>query len=85
MIVGKAASDSTWFARIAGPPARAPAIVVVALVEFAESGSAVAAPLAAKAADFYLRRKYGIPVDSVQTLGEHLGTGLPARWAVRAP
>ncbi len=70
-----------WFAGMAGPWGEDPEIVVVALVEFGMSGSATAAPIAAKAADFYLRRKYGIPVDSVQTLGEHLVKGRPAPWA----
>jgi hypothetical protein len=31
--------------------------------------------------DFYLRQKYGIPQDSIQTLGEHLDHGVPAPWA----
>lgn len=66
-----------WFAGMAGPRSAAPEIVVVALVEQGGGGSSVAAPLAAKTADFYLRRKYGIPVDSVQTLGEHLARGRP--------
>jgi hypothetical protein len=34
----------------------------------------------AKTADFYLRKKYGIPVDSVQTYLEHLRSGRPAPW-----
>ncbi len=66
---------------MAGPWGGEPEIVVVALVEFGESGSAMAAPIAAKAADFYLRRKYGIPVDSIQTLAEHVESGKPAPWA----
>jgi hypothetical protein len=41
----------------------------------------MAAPIAAKAADFHLRRKYGIPVDTIQTLGEHSERGVPAPWA----
>lgn len=71
-----------WFAAIAGPREMAPEIVVVALVELGESGSAMGAPLAAKAADYYLRKRYGIPTDTIQTLREHLFTGTPARWAV---
>ena len=35
----------------------------------------------AKTADFYLRKKYGIPIDSIQTLREHYNTGTPAPWA----
>jgi hypothetical protein len=57
--------------------------VVVVIVEFGVSGSRVAAPIMAKTADFYLRRKYGIPVDSIQTLGEHYMTGTPAPWVAR--
>lgn len=72
-----------WFAGMAGPWGGDPEIVVVAIVEAGESGSAVAAPLAAKAADFYLRRKHGIPVDSIQTLREHYQAGRPAPWAGR--
>jgi penicillin-binding protein 2 len=71
-----------WFAGMAGPWGGDPEIVVVALVEFGESGSGVAAPLVAKTADFYLRRKYGMPPpDSIQTLGEHYNSGRPAPWA----
>ncbi len=70
-----------WFVGMAGPWGEEPEIVVVALVEFGESGAAIAAPLAAKAADFYLRRKHGIPVDTIQTLGEHWVTGRYAPWA----
>ena len=71
-----------WFAGMAGPWGGEPEIVVVALVEFGESGSGVAAPLASKTADFYLRRKYGMPPpDSIQTLGEHYNMGRPAPWA----
>ena len=71
-----------WFAGLAGPWGGEPEIVVVALVEFGESGSGVAAPLVAKTADFYLRRKYGMPPpDSIQTLGEHYNAGRPAPWA----
>jgi penicillin-binding protein 2 len=73
--------DHAWFTGIAGPRGGDPEIVVVVIVEFGESGSGVAAPIMAKTADFYLRRKYGIPVDSIQTLGEHYRTGTPAPWA----
>jgi cell division protein FtsI/penicillin-binding protein 2 len=73
--------DHAWFAGIAGPRDSNPEIVVVAIVEFGESGSRVAAPIVAKAADFYLRRKHGIPVDSIQTLNEHFSAGRIPRWA----
>ena len=69
-----------WFTAIAGPYGEAPEIVAVALVEFGGSGSAVAAPLAAKAADFYLRGRHGIPRDTIQTLGEYLRAGRSTAW-----
>jgi hypothetical protein len=74
--------DHAWFVGIAGPPDSEPEIVVVAIVEFGESGSRVAAPIVAKAADFYLRKKHGIPFDSVQTLNEHYAAGRIPRWAL---
>jgi penicillin-binding protein 2 len=74
-----------WFTAIAGPRGEAPEIVVVTLVEFGESGSRVAAPLAAKVADFWLRQRHGIPVDTIQTLGEHYRFGRPAPWAAGTP
>jgi penicillin-binding protein 2 len=70
-----------WFVGMAGPWEGDPEIVVVVLVEEGESGSAMAAPIAAKAADFHLRRKYGIETDTIQTLREHLQAGVPAPWA----
>lgn len=70
-----------WFTAIVGPYGEAPEIVVVALVEFGESGSGVAAPLVAKTADFYLRGQHGIPRDTIQTLGEYLLAGRNAAWA----
>ena len=71
-----------WFAGMAGPWGEDPEIVVVALVEFGESGSGVAAPLVSKTADFFLRREHGMPLpDSIQTLGEHYNFGRPAPWA----
>jgi penicillin-binding protein 2 len=73
--------DHAWFAGMAGPRGQNPEIVVVVLVEFGESGSAMAAPIMAKTADYWLRRKYGIPVDTIQTLREHWMSGTPAPWA----
>ena len=75
------ADTDAWFAGMAGPHGGEPEIVLVALVEKGGGGSAVAAPIVAKAADFYLRRKYGIPLDTIQTLGEHLMTGPWPSWA----
>lgn len=75
------AEDDAWFAGMAGPKGGPPEIVIVVLVQYGGGGSSVAAPIMAKAADFYLRRKYGIPVDTIQTLGEHIRTrGWPS-WA----
>jgi len=75
--------DHAWFAGIAGPLDGKPEVVVVVIVEFGESGSQVAAPLVAKVADFYLRRKHGMQVDTIQTLREYLFAGRPAPWANR--
>jgi penicillin-binding protein 2 len=77
------ADDHAWFAGMAGPIGGDPEIVIAVIVEYAGGGSAVAAPIMAKTADFYLRRRYGIPVDSVQTYLEHLRTGRPAPWYAR--
>jgi penicillin-binding protein 2 len=77
------AETHAWFAGIAGPWGREPEIVVVALVEYGGGGSATAAPIAAKPADYHLRRKYGMPIDTVQTLREHLLAGRPAPWIAR--
>jgi len=73
--------DHAWFAGMMGPWGQEPEIVVVVLVEFGESGSSIAAPIAVKTADYYLRKKYGMVVDSIQTLAEHLESGREARWA----
>jgi penicillin-binding protein 2 len=50
-----------WFTGFAGPRDGEPEIVVAVIVEFGESGSRTAAPLAAQIADFYLNKKYGFP------------------------
>ena len=50
-----------WFTGFAGPRGGAPEVVVAVIVEFGESGSGAAAPIAAKVADFYLNRKHGHP------------------------
>ena len=70
-----------WFSGMAGPWGGVSEVVIVVIVEEGESGSTRAAPIAAKAADFYLRRRYGIPPDSIQTLWEHQMAGIPAPWA----
>jgi hypothetical protein len=68
---------------MAGPIGGDPEIVIAVIVEYGGGGSAVAAPIMAKTADFYLRTKYGIPTDTVQTYLEHLRTGRPAPWYAR--
>ena len=72
-----------WFAGMAGPRGQRPEIVVVVMIEQGGGGSAVAAPIMAKAADFYLRKKYGIPIDTIQTLREHVMAGRWPSWAAR--
>ncbi|HEV2146229.1 MAG TPA: penicillin-binding protein 2 [Longimicrobiaceae bacterium] len=71
--------DHGWFAGFAGPPGKAPEVVVVAIVEHGLHGSDVA-PIAAKAAQFYLDRKHGLPVDRAPTLIERLRAGRTS-WA----
>lgn len=71
--------DHGWFAGFAGPPGKDPEIVVVALIEHGLHGSDVA-PIAAKAAEFYLDRKYGLPFDPQPTLLERLQSGRTS-WA----
>jgi len=75
--------NHAWFAGMAGLPGEPPEIVVVALVEFGDSGSETAAPLVAKAADFFLRARHGIAQDTVQTLREHYLAGRSTAWATR--
>jgi penicillin-binding protein 2 len=76
-----------WFTGFAGPHDGEPEIVVAVVVEFGESGSGAAAPLAAKVADFYLNQKYGFPTDeNVQTLRERLSVGRGGGgWRAPAP
>lgn len=62
-----------WFTGFAGPADGEPEIVVAVIIEFGESGSQAAAPLAAKVADFYLNHERGLPTDeNAQTLRERL-------------
>ncbi len=75
--------DHAWFFGMAGLPGAEAEIVVVALVEFGGAGSEVAAPLAAKTADHYLRGVHGIARDTIQTLGEHIRAGRHAPWGWR--
>lgn len=72
--------DHGWFVGMAGPWGGAMEVVVATVVEAGESGSDVA-QYGAKIADYYLRGKYGIPKDTIQTLREHWLAGRPAPWA----
>ncbi len=77
-------SPHAWFTGMAGPWGGEPEIVIVVIVEEVgegQGGSSVSAPIAAKAADFHLRRKYGMETTEIQTLREHLEAGVPAPWA----
>jgi len=73
--------DHAWFAALAGPRGQRPEIVVVAIVEFGGGGSSVAAPVVAKAADFYLRGEHGIPRDTIQTLRDYIFAGRNTAWS----
>jgi penicillin-binding protein 2 len=74
------AENDAWFAGMAGPWGGDPEIVVAVIVEHGASGSSMAAPIMSKTADFYLRRKYGIPTDTVQTYLDHLRAGRRMPW-----
>jgi cell division protein FtsI/penicillin-binding protein 2 len=69
-----------WFVGMAGPRDGEPEIVIAAIVEFGERGSATA-NYVAKVADYYLRTRYGMEIDEVQTLRDHLNAGRAAPWA----
>ncbi len=65
-----------WFTGFAGPRDGEPEIAFAVVIELGESGSAVAAPIGAKLADYYLNTKYGFPTEPLQTLRER-STGVP--------
>jgi penicillin-binding protein 2 len=64
--------DHGWFTGFAGRPGVPPEVVVAVLVEHGLHGSDVA-PLAAKAAEFYLDKEHGLPFDPEPTLCERIG------------
>lgn len=66
--------DHGWFVGFAGVPGRSPEIVVATIVEHGLHGDA-AAPLAAKAANFYLDRVHNRPFDPIPTWGERIRAG----------
>ncbi|MGQ0813593.1 MAG: penicillin-binding protein 2 [Gemmatimonadota bacterium] len=72
-------ADHGWFVGMAGPRGGAPEVVVAALIEFGEHGSA-AAQYAAKTADYYLRLRHGMQTDTIQTLREYLMVGRSTSW-----
>ena len=72
--------DHAWFAGMVGPPGQPPEIVVVAIVEYGMHGSSAAAPIVAKTADYYLRRKHGIPTDTLQTYMDYVQHGRYPAW-----
>lgn len=72
--------DHGWFVGIGGPRDGTPEIVVAAIIEEGEHGSDVA-QVAAKVADYYLRRAHEMPIDTIQTLREHWLAGRAAPWA----
>lgn len=59
-----------WFTGFAGAPDGDPEIAFAVIIEFGESGSAMAAPIAAKMADYYLNTKHDLPTATLQTLRE---------------
>ncbi|MBW3631360.1 MAG: alpha/beta fold hydrolase [Gemmatimonadetes bacterium] len=63
------AADHGWFVGFTGKPGGPPEIVVAAIIEHGLHGSDVA-PLAAKAMNFYLDSKHGLPFEPQPTLIE---------------
>ncbi|MDQ3555674.1 MAG: penicillin-binding protein 2, partial [Gemmatimonadota bacterium] len=61
--------DHGWFAGFAGPPGSPPEVAFAVIVEHGLHGSDVS-PLGAKAANYYLSKKYGVPFESEATLIE---------------
>jgi penicillin-binding protein 2 len=61
--------DHGWFVGFGGVPGRTPEVAVAVIVEHGLHGSDVA-PLATKAMNHYLSRKYGVPLDLQPTLIE---------------
>jgi penicillin-binding protein 2 len=68
-----------WFTGFAGPRGGDPEIVVAVVVEFGESGSRAAAPVAAQVAEYYLNKKRGFRNPAL--LAESIAD--PARDSVR--
>jgi penicillin-binding protein 2 len=64
-----------WFTGFASAPDGDPEIAFAVILEHGESGSAMAAPIATKMADYYLNTKHGLPTSPLQTLRER-STGI---------
>ncbi len=73
-------ANHAWFVGMAGPKGGKPEVVVATLVEFGAHGSE-AAQFSAKVADYYLREKYGMKQDSIQTLRDYWNAGRATPWA----
>lgn len=69
-----------WFTGFAGPIDGDPEIAFSVIIELGESGSAMAAPIASKVADYYLNSTRGLPTPELQTLRERI-TGVSATGA----
>ena len=73
-------ADHGWFVGVGGARGGEAEVVVATIIEAGEHGSDVA-QIAAKVADYYLRQKHGMQIDTIQTLREHWQAGRAARWA----
>jgi penicillin-binding protein 2 len=60
-----------WFTAFAGPRDGPPEVAIAIVIEHGEGGSRVA-PIAAKAAQFYLDKVYGFPFETQPTLAERM-------------
>ncbi|MGH7457541.1 MAG: penicillin-binding protein 2 [Longimicrobiaceae bacterium] len=76
--------DHGWFTGFAGPIGEPPEIAFAVIVEHGLHGSDVS-PIATKAANFYLSREHGVPLDLEPTRWEHILGGRPWQPASRAP
>lgn len=68
-----------WFTGFAGPPGGPPEIAIAVVVEFGESGSGAAAPLASRVAGFYLNRKHGFPTEPIEQAAPAPAPATPRR------
>lgn len=73
-----ATTDHAWFVGMAGPKGKHPEIVAALFLQYGMHG-AVASGYAAKAINFYLDRKYGMPFNPHPIARD--GVGEPGAWA----